>query len=73
MKLKLAVLLLQQQYKKNYALVIDALSNTLMLVVVILNICAFMTVVPNGGGTAPRWALKRSKGAFLVQGKFRRR
>jgi hypothetical protein len=30
-------------------------------------------VVPNGGGTAPRWALKRSKGTFLVQGKFRGR
>lgn len=27
-------------------------------------------VVPNGGGTAHRWALKRDKGAFWVQGKF---
>jgi hypothetical protein len=40
MKLKLAMLLLQQRYKKNYALLIDAVSNTLVLVVVILNICA---------------------------------
>jgi hypothetical protein len=30
-------------------------------------------VVPNGVGTAHWWALKRSKGAFLVQGKFRGR
>jgi hypothetical protein len=30
-------------------------------------------VVPNGVGTAHRWALKRSKGLFLVQGKFRGR
>jgi hypothetical protein len=30
-------------------------------------------VVPNGVGTAHRWALKRSKGAFVVQGKFRGR